>query len=326
MSISKNMISVIVCCYNSQYVIKDTLEYLANQQTNNAFNYEVVLVDNNCTDYTVEVANAVWNELDTTIDLNVVTESKPGLSYAREAGVNHSKGEFIVFCDDDNWLASDYLQIAFNFMMKHPEVGALGGQSIGVLEGVEPKWWHKEAKNYAVGKQAAKSGDVSSRGYVWGAGMVFWKSLFLRLYNTGFESLLSDRKGELLSSGGDSELCKWFILMGYKLWYLEELKFKHYITSQRLTDSYLVKLLAGHKQAQPLLNLYNRFILLVKNNDRLKLSQAKKFNYLKKGVKGVLRQKHHWREFIQLAVGTIFKIDANLYQIIKTYKRLKRIS
>lgn len=316
-------LSVIVCCYNSQYVIKDTLEYLANQQTNNAFNYEVVLVDNNCTDYTVEVANAVWNELDTTIDLNVVTESKPGLSYAREAGVNHSKGEFIVFCDDDNWLASDYLQIAFNFMMKHPEVGALGGQSIGVLEGVEPKWWHKEAKNYAVGKQAAKSGDVSSRGYVWGAGMVFRKSLFLRLYNTGFESLLSDRKGELLSSGGDSELCKWFILMGYKLWYLETLKFNHYIIKSRLLDTYLVKLKAGHESSSRVLGLYNWFI-----NNHLFSSKRNKLNrffiFITKSIKAKRQKSVISKLYLQLAFEDFIKINASLYHITKIYKKLKK--
>lgn len=316
-------LSVIVCCYNSQYVIKDTLEYLANQQTNNAFNYEVVLVDNNCTDYTVEVANAVWNELDTPIDLNVVTESKPGLSYAREAGVKHSKGEFIVFCDDDNWLASDYLQIAFNFMMKHPEVGALGGQSIGVLEGVEPKWWHKEAKNYAVGKQAAKSGDVSSRGYVWGAGMVFRKSLFLRLYNTGFESLLSDRKGELLSSGGDSELCKWFILMGYKLWYLETLKFNHYIIKSRLLDTYLVKLKAGHESSSRVLGLYNWFI-----NNHLFSSKRNKLNrffiFITKSIKAKRQKSVISKLYLQLAFEDFIKINASLYHITKIYKKLKK--
>lgn len=323
MNASKNMISVVICCYNSEQLIKPTLEHLANQDTNKTFNYEVVLVDNNCKDHTVEVAKAVWNELDADINLNIVTESKPGLSYARETGVNHSNGDLIIFCDDDNWLKSDYLQIAFDFMSKHAEVGVLGGQSIGLLEGGAPNWWSKEATNYAVGEQAAKSGDITNRSYVWGAGMVFRKSLFLRLYNTGFESLLSDRKGELLSSGGDSELCKWFVLMGYKLWYLKSLKFMHYITTDRLTDNYLVRLLDGHKQAQPILNLYNRFIFLVKNNEEFKLSQAQKNNHLKKGIKGFLKHKNSWKESMQLAVGTLFKIDANLYQIIKTYKMLK---
>lgn len=315
-------LSVIVCCYNSQNVIKDTLEHLAVQQTNNAFNYEVVLVDNNCTDHTVEVANNVWKVLNTTIDLNVVTESKPGLSYARKAGVNHSKGEFIVFCDDDNWLASDYLQVAFNFMMKHPEVGALGGQSIGVLEGVEPKWWHKEAKNYAVGKQASKSGDVSSRGYVWGAGMVFRKSLFLRLYNTGFESLLSDRKEELLSSGGDSELCKWFILMGYKLWYLETLKFNHYIIKSRLLDTYLVKLKAGHNTSFRILTIYNWFI-----KQHIKYSKKNKikrfFIFITKAIKGKVKNRREWKLYLQLAFGDFINTDKALFEIIKYNKKLK---
>lgn len=318
-------ISVIICCYNSQHLIKETLEHLANQDTNDAFDYEVVLVDNNCTDHTVEVANNVWKALDTTIDLNVVTESKPGLSYARETGVKHSKGELVVFCDDDNWLASNYLQIAFDFMMVHPEVGALGGQSLGELEIDIPDWWDVEKTNYAVGKQANKSGNVTKRGYVWGAGIVVRRAILNRLYAANFKSLLLGRKAEVLSSGDDSEICLWVILMGYKLWYLEDLKFKHFITKVRLNKNYLKKLKLGHKQSHVVLDTYRRFYHLIVSNNGYNLKRNQKKKYLKKGIKGILFNHKFWKEHLQLAFDTKIKIDSNLYEIIKTYKKVNNL-
>lgn len=318
-------ISVIVCCYNSQHLIKDTLKHIAVQQTNKTFNYEVILVDNNCKDQTVEVANNVWIGLGATIDLNIVKEARPGLSYARETGVNHSKGDLIIFCDDDNWLASDYLLIAFNFMTKHTQVGVLGGQSIGVLESNAPDWWDKKAENYAVGKQAIKSGDITGRGYVWGAGMVFRKSLFLKLYNTGFESLLSDRKGDLLSSGGDSEICKWFILMGYKLWYLEALTYKHYITADRLNYKYLVKLIKGHSQARTTLSLYDRFASFVNQYNGYRLENKDYVVLLLKTINRIIRGKKTWKESLQLSLRNSLKVHKELFTIIKTYRKLKQI-
>ena len=317
-------LSVIVCCYNSEHLLNDTLSHLANQVTNNNLDYEVVLVDNNSTDQTAKNAREIWGQLYTSTSLTIVTESQPGLSYARKKGVLVSKGDYIIFCDDDNWLQEDYLQIAYDFMNENPNVGALGGQSVGVLEIEEPTWWEKEKNNYAVGKQAENSGDITNRGYVWGAGIVLRKKVMLELYNSGFISLLSDRKGTILSSGGDSELCKWLLLMGYKLWYLEVLQFKHYITGNRLTDIYLKKLLEGHKQSKPILNLYKWFynsgIFKKVNHFTLKEKRI----YFKKGIRKCLKRESDWRKELQLAFGTSVKIHPYLYQIIKTYKHLSK--
>ena len=299
------------------------MEHLASQEINDDFSYEVVLVDNNCTDQTVTIARHLWSELNTKAVLHVVTEVTPGLSHAREKGLNNSKGEIIVFCDDDNWLQNDYLKIAFDFMIDHPKVGALGGHSTGVLEmETPPSWWQQEATNYAVGKQALQSGDVTKRGYLWGAGIVIRKDILIRLHETGFRSLLSDRKGNELSSGGDSEICKWVLLSGYRLWYIDNLKFIHYITANRLKVDYLEKLLEGHFKSQPILNLYDRFISFAKSNKNINLSIPHDYRLFKKGIKSFLKKDEKWKEFIQLSLGSRVKFYPDLFIIIRTYKKL----
>jgi hypothetical protein len=73
---------------------------------------------------------------------------------------------------------------------------------------------------------------------------------------TGFKSLLSDRKGNLLSSGGDSELCFAIRLAGYSLYYQEDLKFRHFIPEGRLQWDYLVKLHKSFARSTPIIELY----------------------------------------------------------------------
>ncbi len=55
-------VSVIICCYNSEQTILETLTYLGAQQLDARFSIEVILVDNVSTDATVEVAQRYWEE------------------------------------------------------------------------------------------------------------------------------------------------------------------------------------------------------------------------------------------------------------------------
>ena len=95
-----------------------------------------------------------------------------------------------------------------------------------------------------IGKPFSKSGYANERKYLAGAGMVIRKSFLENLQQLGFNSVLSDRKGKQLSSGGDSELCMLAIQLGYNLYYDERLVFRHYITRERVSWPYLVKLIS----------------------------------------------------------------------------------
>ncbi len=271
-------ISVIVCCYNSSQRLAATLKHLALQQVNDNLLWEVILVDNASTDDTHETAQGAWKKYgNKNIDFQITDESRPGLSHAREKGIQTSKYEYLIFCDDDNWLHEDYLQIAFDTLSAKPQVAALGGRSTAVADEPLPEWFEASKNNYAVGRQAGSSGDVSHRKHLWGSGLALRKSLYRRAF-AGYPSLLTGRKGQELSSGEDSELCMRFILMGYRLYYLETLRFEHYISSNRLNIEYSNKLMDGFIRAHAILSIYARFIdlkiLSLQEKTRLSLKSA----------------------------------------------------
>lgn len=248
-------ISVVICCYNSAKKLPDTLKYLSEQVVNQIA-WEVIIVDNASTDDTKEVALKTRSRFSENVSFRVITENRPGLSAARHCGVRNAKYEYIIFCDDDNWLSPDYVSTVYQNFKLLPHVGAMGGQSEAVFEIAPPRWLMQYLPAYAVGKQATTSGTINYRRFVWGAGMAVRKSLISAIYQQGFQSILTDRKGKVLNSGGDGEICEVIMQAGYNLYYDENLFFRHFITKDRISWSYFCRLYRGFGRSHWPLGLY----------------------------------------------------------------------
>lgn len=256
----KGGISIIICCYNSATRLKQTIRHLALQKVSADINWEIIVVNNASTDNTAETAKMEWQNFNTPgVNFRVIDELKPGVCNARETGIQNSNFDYILFCDDDNWLHEDYVGVAYNTISVNPKMAALGGQSVAVSDIPLPDWFNSSAANYAVGKQAESSGDVSSRKFLWTGGIVIRKSLYKSAF-TGFPYLLIGRNGKELTSGEDSEICMRFLLMGYRLFYTEKLLFSHYIAPERLTPDYNKRLMQGFIDAHEVLKIYASFI------------------------------------------------------------------
>lgn len=282
MSLDNKGVSIIVCCYNSAKRLSKTIEYIAKQEVNSGIAWELIVVNNNSKDNTSEVAlEEITKYENLSIRYQIVDEPKPGLSYARDKGVSVAKFEYIIFCDDDNWLEKDYLQTAYNILGNNNRIAAVGGQSEGISDIIFPDWWEDYKGGYAVGKQAERSGDISIRKYLWGSGLAFRKGIYLKAFEK-HPSLLTDRKGKELSSGGDSEICMRFLLMGYQLYYDERLKFKHYIASNKLTWQYRKKLFQGFTDASVIMSAYGQYL------DILTSSKLNRIKNLSKNILKIL--------------------------------------
>ncbi len=239
-------VSIIICCYNSSKLLPQTLKHICNQKISENIKWEVLIIDNNSIDNTSIIAEKLLNEYKCPTFYKIFSQPVQGLSSARKMGLDNSQYEYILFCDDDNWLDESYIETGFRVLEGDKDIGALGGQSVAVIKGDCPEWFLNNKQNYSIGKQAVESGDITwSTGVLWGAGMFVRTSALRDLYSDGFKSLLTDRKGDELSSGGDSELCYALRLAGWKIWYDENLILKHFLTNERLDWSYLRRLNRG---------------------------------------------------------------------------------
>ncbi len=109
-------VSVIVPTYNEEKFIGTCLTSLQNQTVPPA---EIIVVDNNCTDRTIEIAQQ--------FPVRIVKESKQGMTYSRAKGFDSGKHEVLARCDADSILPPNWIErITYNFT-KHKKIDGLIG-------------------------------------------------------------------------------------------------------------------------------------------------------------------------------------------------------
>lgn len=97
------MISIVIPAYNEARTIGKVLQSLSEQILNEPF--EVIVVDNNSTDGTADVAMQYTHGL----HVRTIKETKRGRGAARAAGFASAKGEIICSTDADTYLPKNWL-------------------------------------------------------------------------------------------------------------------------------------------------------------------------------------------------------------------------
>lgn len=92
-------ISVVIPAYNEGEFIEPTLKSLLNQTYKD---FEIIVVDNNSTDNTGEVAKR--------FGARVIVEKKPGVAAARNAGFVAARGEIVASTDADSVVSENWVE------------------------------------------------------------------------------------------------------------------------------------------------------------------------------------------------------------------------
>ncbi|MBR2822769.1 MAG: glycosyltransferase family 2 protein [Clostridia bacterium] len=98
------MISVVVPVYNMRNYLSKCMDSLLNQTHQD---YEILLVDDGSTDGSGEACD---REAERSEIIRVVHKENGGLSSARNCGLDHARGEYIIFPDPDDWVEPNYLE------------------------------------------------------------------------------------------------------------------------------------------------------------------------------------------------------------------------
>ncbi|MDQ3395672.1 MAG: bifunctional glycosyltransferase/class I SAM-dependent methyltransferase [Bacteroidota bacterium] len=113
----KTLVSVVITCYNHAKYLPEAIESVLAQSYKN---HEIVVIDDGSTDDTAIVSKKY--------DVNYVFQKNQGLSAARNTGIKHSKGAFLIFLDADDRLLMDAIQVGVNCFQEHPEVEMVFGK------------------------------------------------------------------------------------------------------------------------------------------------------------------------------------------------------
>lgn len=131
-------ITLLTCTFNRCRDLREMLETALAQQTQGAFTFEVVVVDNNSTDQTRQT---VQSFIDAGHDnVRYIFESKQGKSYALNTGLEAARGWIYTIADDDFLLPHDWLLKIFQAFRDHPEVSCVSGKVLPHWEAEPPAW------------------------------------------------------------------------------------------------------------------------------------------------------------------------------------------
>lgn len=181
-------------------------------------------------------------------------------TFALKLGFKFCAGKYLVTCDDDNYLYSDYLIKTEAILSQDPQIGVIGGYGVIKSDNDIDDWVYSFQRYYACGAQHYQEGEITHTGSIWGAGMIFDAVQFRKFLKAGFKNILTCRKGTELTSGGDIEYCRWFLLAGKKLWYSHDLKYEHFIPSSRLSVNYIKRLENSFEQVSETIYKYDALI------------------------------------------------------------------
>jgi len=133
-------ISVCVCTFKRENLLRLLLAKLENQQTEGLFTYSVVVADNDA----AESAKGVVADFCSTHRLAVTycVEPQQNIALARNRAFQHASGDFIAFIDDDEFPADDWLCTLFKACEAYGVAGVLG-PVIPYYE-LEPPQWVKK--------------------------------------------------------------------------------------------------------------------------------------------------------------------------------------
>ena len=131
-------ISVVIPTYNRGSQLRPLLDALL-QQDARGVRYEIIVVDNNSRDNTA----AVIEEARSSDDKGLIRhyfDSRQGVSYARNTGINHARAPIIAFLDDDGVPSPDWVYSMKRAFEEYPQADCIGGRVKPVWNKPRPSW------------------------------------------------------------------------------------------------------------------------------------------------------------------------------------------
>jgi glycosyltransferase involved in cell wall biosynthesis len=236
--------TVAICTWNRAELLDRTLERLTELEVPADLDWELVVVDNNCTDHTARVLD----EYEPRLPLVRATEPKPGHSNARNRAVAVASGEFIAWTDDDVLVDPGWLTAYRHAIEAHPASVFFGGPIEPWFEGTPPAWLRDNfdavANAYAVrdlsGEPFRFTADRSRIPF--GANYVVRRDVQMR---HPYDPDLGRRPGSMV---GDEETTVLMALIegGAEGWWVPGARVRHFIPAERQSVGYLRGYFEGH--------------------------------------------------------------------------------
>ncbi len=233
---SSTSITIAICTWNRCELLRLSLERLCVMNPVTDVEWNVVVVNNACTDATSDVIKS----FSTRLNIREVLEPRPGLSHARNRALQEVTGAWVAWLDVDVLVLAEWIELLTAGIRRYPQAAGFGAT-------IEP-WFPAEPDpdllasfpylasgfcglDYGPQERVLEPGE-----WVFGASMVFSAEAARGLR---FDANLGTVQGSGMC-GEETVYQDQITARGGRLVWLPQMRVRHYVEPKRMTLSYLI--------------------------------------------------------------------------------------
>ena len=227
--------TVAICTWNRHALLRQTLEEMLQLEVPADVSWELLIVNNNCTDATDEVIAAYSGRL----PIRRLFQPIPGLSNARNLASLEASGEYVIWTDDDVLVSPNWLREYIKAFESFPDASLFGGPIRPWFPNTPPRWlddaWALVSNAYAAVDYGADTLPLHSARVPFGANMAIRVDC-VRAYP--YRPELGVRPGSRMG-GEETDVFRRALEGGHNGWWIPTAGVRHHIPVGRQTRRYL---------------------------------------------------------------------------------------
>ncbi len=127
---TEELVSIIIPVYNAEKYLEESFNSVKNQSYSNC---EIVLVDDGSTDGSAQICDRFQKDYNNVV---FIRNNHCGPATARMIGIEHAHGEYITFCDADDYMKSSLVEQ----LMKYKEFDLVSTRIDVIVDGEHSKF------------------------------------------------------------------------------------------------------------------------------------------------------------------------------------------
>jgi glycosyltransferase involved in cell wall biosynthesis len=302
------LVSVVICSHNSRLDYLGRVLEALRAQTLPAADWELCLVDNASREPLAGRVNLTGLPAARVVR-NDVPELEAGLVDARSLGVRSTAGGIVIFVDDDNVIAPDYLAHAVAIARAHPKLGAWSGNVTLLYEKPElalPRELESTLCQRVVTAPLVSDQVDHHESTPWGAGMCVRREVavaHLAKLEREPERRQLDPVGRSMRFGGDTDLVYTGLEHGFTKGIFPELHITHLIPPRRCDLAFVARAIEAGGYSATLHGWINTGTVAPPRTDwRYYVGELLRWPRRSRWQRLILRQQRrgHWRAYHEL--------------------------
>jgi glucosyl-dolichyl phosphate glucuronosyltransferase len=226
-------ISVIICTFNRHELLLEAIMSIELQDLPHQ-EYELIIVDNSDD---VEARELFREGLQISCAYRYVDEARPGLSRARNIGIEAAQAEFVAFMDDDAKASAGWLRHILDAFSSHEDAGVVGGPVRPIWTARRPAWLTPQLESYlTIIDRGEEVRNLPAAEWLSGTNIAFRTRAVVE---AGLFSENLGRVGRLLLSNEELLVTKRIRDLGYRVVYDPKIEMHHRVHAERVSQSWL---------------------------------------------------------------------------------------